>query len=231
MAGFRGCLSPVSFLAFLAWSLLLVALLPNAHLWLLLSAVVAFGWLNGGSGLRALAHPRFWLFVLSILALSPFILGEADVHWGSLQLSRAGLEAGLWMALRAATLTLAFNFSLGALSVAQMIRLFDTVGLRGLGFALGVALNAGPALLDVVEAAYHTLRLRGGFRRPVRNARLFLVTIISNSLRYGDDIVTAASARAFDPAARSTPGNRTMNRPDWAFIVGLATVGTGLLLL
>jgi energy-coupling factor transporter transmembrane protein EcfT len=231
VAGSRDRLSPVSFLAFLAWSLLLVALLPNTDLWLLLSTVVAFGWFSGGSGLRALAHPRFWLFVLSILALSPFLLGEADIRWAGLQLSRAGLETGLWMALRAATLTLAFNISLGTLSVAQMIRLFDQAGLRGLGFALGVALNIGPALLDVVESAYHTLRLRGGFRRPIHNARLFLVTVIANSLRYGDDIVMAASTRAFDPAARSTSGTCAMNRPDWAFLVGLATVGTGLLLL
>jgi energy-coupling factor transport system permease protein len=231
VARFRAGLSPVSSLAFLAWSLLLVALLPDAQVWPLLSAVVAFGWLNGGSGLRTLAHRRFWLFVLSILALSPFILGEADVHWGIVRLSREGLEIGLRMALRAATLTLAFSVSLGALSVAQMIRLFDAVGLRGLGFALGVALNVGPTLRDVVEAAYHTLRLRGGFRRPVHNTRLFLVTAIANSLRYGDDVVTAASARAFDPAAGSIQGGLTLSKPDWALIVGLATAGTGLLLL
>ena len=31
---------------------------------------------------------------------------------------------------------------------------------------------------------------------------MFLVTVIANGLRYGDDVVQAASARTFDPAAR-----------------------------
>jgi hypothetical protein len=79
---------------------------------------------------------------------------------------------------------------------------FEGLGLRGLGFAQGVALNLGPVLRDTVEAAYHTLRLRGGSRRPVQAAQFFLVTVIANGVRYGDDVVQAASARAFDPAAR-----------------------------
>lgn len=223
-------LNPGSYLVFLLWALLLVALLPDDRLWLLLAIVVAFGWLGGGEGLQLLAHRRFWLFILSILALSPFILGETDVHWGVLRLSRTGLETGLWMALRAATLMLAFGASLGVLTVSQMIHLFDAVGLRGLGFALGVALNLLPVLRDVVGVAYHTLRLRGGFRRPVQNARLFLITIMANALRYGDDVVKAASARAFDPTASPTRVSRILGRADRVFVAGLVVVGAGLLL-
>jgi hypothetical protein len=223
-------LNPGSYLAFLLWALLLVALLPAGRLGLLLPLVVAFGWLGGGAVLQVLANRRFWLFFLSTLAIAPFILGEADVRWGMLRLSRMGLEAGLWMALRAATLMLAFSASLGALSVAQMIHLFDGLGLRGLGFALGVALNLGPVLRDTVEAAYHTLRLRGGFRRPVQAARLFLVTVIANGLRYGDDVVQAASARAFDPAAKPARVTPILERADKVFIAGLVAVGVGLVL-
>ena len=92
-----------SYLAFLLW-----ALLPGGRLGLLLALVVAFSWLGGGAGLRqVLANHRFWLFVLSTLAIAPFILGETDVRWGTLHLSRTGLEIGLWMALQAATLMLA----------------------------------------------------------------------------------------------------------------------------
>ncbi|HUX75422.1 MAG TPA: energy-coupling factor transporter transmembrane component T [Anaerolineae bacterium] len=231
MTRLRFRLNAGSYLAFLLWGLLLVALLPAGRLGLLLTLVVAFSWLGGGAGLRqVLANRRFWLFVLSTLAIAPFVLGEADVRWGILRLSRTGLEAGLWMALRAATLMLAFSASLGALSVAQMIRLFDGLGLRGLGFALGVALNLGPVLRDTVEAAYHTLRLRGGLRRPVQAARLFLVTVIANGLRYGDDVVQAASARAFDPAARPARVTPILGRADKLFIAGLAAVGVGLVL-
>jgi energy-coupling factor transporter transmembrane protein EcfT len=223
-------LNPGSYLAFLLWALLLVAVLPDHQLALLLPLVVAFGWLSGRGALRVLASRRFWLFILSTLAIAPFILGEADLRWGMLRISRAGLETGAWMATRAATLMLAFSASLGALSVAQMMGLFERLGLRGLGFALGVALNLGPVLRDTVEAAYHTLRLRGGFRRPIQTARLFLVTVIANGVRYGDDVVQAASARAFDPAARPSQGIRILGWVDKAFIGGLAAVAVGLML-
>jgi hypothetical protein len=96
-----------SYLAFLLWALLFVALLPVGRPGLLLALVVAFSWLGGGAVLQVLANRRFWLFVLSTLAIAPFILGEANVRWGTLHLSRTGLETGLWMALRAATLMLA----------------------------------------------------------------------------------------------------------------------------
>ena len=230
MTGLCSYLRPGSYLAFLLWSLLLVALLPDNRLWLLLIVVLAFGWLNERAGWRVLTHHRFWLFILSTLALAPFILGEADVHWGGLRLSRAGLEAGLWMAVRAVTLILAFSVSLEVLSVTQMVHLFDALGLRGLGFALGVALNLGPVLRATMEAAYHTLRLRGGFCRPVQSLRLFLVTVIANALRYGDDVVKAALARAFDPAATPPRINRILDRADQIFIAGLVAVGVGLLL-
>ena len=221
-------LNPGSYLAFLLWALLLVAALPEPRLALLLPLVVAFGGLAGRGALRVLASRRFWLFILSTLAIAPFILGEADLRWGVLGISRAGLETGAWMAARAATLMLAFSASLGALSVAQMMGLFERLGLRGLGFALGVALNLGPVLRDTVEAAYHTLRLRGGFRRPLQTARLFLVTVIANGVRYGDDVVQAASARAFDPATAPRRTIRILGRVDKAFIAGLAAVAVGL---
>ena len=221
-------LNPGSYLAFLLWALLLVAALPEPRLALLLPLVVAFGGLAGRGALRVLASRRFWLFILSTLAIAPFILGEADLRWGMLGISCAGLETGAWMAARAATLMLAFSASLGALSVAQMMGLFERLGLRGLGFALGVALNLGPVLRDTVEAAYHTLRLRGGFRRPLQTARLFLVTVIANGVRYGDDVVQAASARAFDPATAPRRTIRILGRVDKAFIAGLAAVAVGL---
>ncbi len=208
-----------------------MALLPESRLLPLLVAVLVFGWLWGRPGLRVLLSRRFWLFLLTIVAVAVLILGETDLRWSVFCLSRQGLTIGLWMALRAVTLTLAFSVSVGALSVAQLVRLFDGVGLRGLGFALGVALNLGPVLRDTVEAAYHTLRLRGGLRRPLRAAQLFVVTTISNALRYGDDVVKAASARAFDPNARLSWSARLVSRADWVFVAGLITLGAGLLVL
>lgn len=223
-------LNPISYLAFLAWSLALVALLPDDHTGLLLIAVLGAGMLSGGHGLRILRRGRFWVTVASIVALSALLLGERDLQWGFLRLSREGFLIGVWMSVRAVALMLAFAISLGALSITEMVRLFDAANLRGLGFALGVALNLGPVLRDAVEAAYHTIRLRGGFQRPVRATRLFLVTVIANALRYGDDVVKSASARAFDLDTR-TESVIALGWADAAFLCALAAGGAAVLIL
>ena len=220
-----------SYLGFLLWALLMVALLPDHRLNLVLAAVLGFGLLNGGAGLGIVLRPRFWLFILSILALSPFILGEPDAYWGVFRLSREGLATGFRMALRAVALMLTFSTTLSTLTISQLVDLFTRIGLRGLGFALGVAFNLIAVLQDVVASAYHTIRLRGGWRRARSNAPLFLVTVVANALQYGDDVVKAATARAFDPAIRRPhPGNSSISRFDKVFIAGLLTVSVGLML-
>jgi energy-coupling factor transporter transmembrane protein EcfT len=196
--------SPWGYLVFLFWTLLLVGLLPDQRVALLLFSVLLFALLTGSDGLRPLRRPRFWTLIISALALGPLMLGEKDLLvWGWLRLSRDGFWMGLWMALRALCLTVAFSVALNALSVSEMARLFETMGLKGLGFALGVALNLLPTLRENATAAYHTLRLRGGFRRrPWQALKLFLITVIANALRHGDDVVNAAAARAFEPTVR-----------------------------
>lgn len=223
-------LNPISYLAFLAWSLALVALLPDDRVGFLLASALGVGALSGGRGLRILTRGRFWVTVVSILALSALFLGERGLQWGFLRFSREGFLIGVWMSARAVALMLAFAIGLGALSIAEMVRLFDAANLRGLGFALGVALNLGPVLRDAVEAAYHTIRLRGGFRRPVRALRLFLVTVIANALRYGDDVVKSASARAFDLDTK-TDSVIAIGWADAVFLCALAAGGAVVLIL
>jgi energy-coupling factor transporter transmembrane protein EcfT len=201
---------------------------------LLLGSVLLFALLTGGGGLRPLRRPRFWTLILSALALGPVVLGaqkeEWDLTWGWLHLSRAGFWTGLWMALRALCLTVAFSVALNALSVSGMARLFETVGLKGLGFALGVALNLLPNLRENATAAYHTLHLRGGFRRrPWQALKLFLITVIANALRHSDDVVNAAAARAFEPTVRR--GEPVcFQRADGLLAVALLGLGFGLAL-
>jgi energy-coupling factor transporter transmembrane protein EcfT len=134
------------------------------------------------------------------------------------------------MALRALCLTVAFSVALDALSVSEMARLFEMVGLKGLGFALGVALNLLPTLRETATTAYHTLRLRGGFRRrPWQTLKLFLVTVIANALRHSDDVVNAAAARAFEPTVRRREPVR-FQRADGLLAVMLLGLGFGLAL-
>jgi energy-coupling factor transporter transmembrane protein EcfT len=221
-------LSSWGYLFFLLWTLLLVGLLPDQRVALLLGTVLAL--LTGSGGLRPLRRPGFWTLILSALALGPLVLGEKDLAWGWLRLSRGGFWMGLWMALRAFCLTVAFSVALNALSVSEMIRLFETMGLKGLGFALGVALNLLPTLQENAMAAYHTLRLRGGFRRrPWQALKLFLVTVIANALRHSDDVVNAAAARAFEPMVRRGEPVR-FQRADGLLAVVLLSLGLGFAL-
>jgi hypothetical protein len=126
---------------------------------------VSFGLIYGRRGLRLLRNPRFWAFVLSAVAVGPFLIGEPDVTLGPLGLSREGLATGLEMAGRACTLTLA-------------------VGLR-----------------------------------------LFLITTVANTLRYGDDVVSAAAVRAFDPDGGS-PARVPLRRADlWLVVMLLGCTG------
>jgi energy-coupling factor transporter transmembrane protein EcfT len=234
-------LSPWGYLVFLLWTLLLVGLLPDQRVTLLLGSVLLFALLTGSEGLRPLRRPRFWTLILSALALGPLVLGaqkeEWDLAWGwlpcgatVLHLSRDGFWTGLWMALRALCLTVAFSVALNALSVSEMARLFETVGLKGLGFALGVALNLLPTLRENATAAYHTLHLRGGFRRrPWQALKLFLITVIANALRHSDDVVNAAAARAFEPTVRRGEPAR-LQRADGLLAVVLLGLGFGLAL-
>jgi energy-coupling factor transporter transmembrane protein EcfT len=223
-------MSPWGYLVFLLWTLLLVGLLPDQRVALLLGGVLLFALLTGSEGLRPLRRLRFWTLILSALALGPLVLGEKDLAWGWLHLSRAGFRMGLWMALRALCLTVAFSVALSALSVSEMARLFETVGLKGLGFALGVALNLLPTLQENATAAYHTLRLRGGFRRrPWQALKLFLVTVIANALRHSDDVINAAAARAFEPTVRRGEPVR-FRRADGLLAVALLGLGFGLAL-
>jgi len=220
-------LNSISYLVFLVWTLALVALLPDARLGAFLLAVLAVGALLGSSGLRILTRGRFWLTLASVVVVSGLLLGERDLQWSFLRLSREGFVIGLWMSARAVALMLAFAISLAALSVSEMVRLFEAANLRGLGFALGVALNLGPVLRDAVEAAYHTIRLRGGFRKPAQAMRLFLVTVIANALRYGDDVVKSASARAFDLDAK-TESALQVGWADALFACALVGMGAAL---
>lgn len=197
------------YLAFLAWVLALVAVLPPARLVWLLGSVLVFAGFWRRQALFILFRRRTWLTLALIFLLSGLTLGTPDIGWGSFRfLSRQGLEAGLWMTMRGLSILLAFSATMGALSVARLSAVFERLGMKGLGFAFGVAVNLSASLQDIILVAYHTLRQRGAFRlgrRLFLNLRLFLLGVFTNALRHGDEVVLAAAARAFDPERSAGP--------------------------
>ncbi|MBM4467481.1 MAG: energy-coupling factor transporter transmembrane protein EcfT [Chloroflexi bacterium] len=216
-------------LAFLVWAIVLGILAPGGRLLLVLGLVAVFSALFFQGGLRPIRRLEFWALVASAVLLSPFLIGEKDLFLCGLSLSRQGFWAGLWMALRALSVALAVGGFAYAVSVDEMAWLFEMAGLKGLGFAVGVAVNMLPTLEETARNAYDAMRLRGGFQRErLQTLRMLLVTVIVNALRRGDEVVEAAEARAFRPdGPRREP--LPLGRADLILIAVLMALGVGLL--
>jgi energy-coupling factor transporter transmembrane protein EcfT len=135
------------------------------------------------------------------------------------------------MALRATAIIVAVSGFAESVSISELAMLLERAGLKGLGFALGVAVNVLPLLQETATTAFQALRLRGGFRRArLRAMRLLLVTIIVNSLRHADNIICAAEARAFSPE-RPVIRRIKFQRGDVVLVGFLSALLLGVLLL
>lgn len=157
--------------------------------------------------LRALFRPR----VLAALALLG--LGGA--------LTDGGWALGVQMGLRAFTILVALGGLATHVGVMDLLKLLGGERLAPLGFAVGVAINALPSLSRSLVTTSEALRMRGGWRRPLHAAQLFLTTVLVNLLRYGDQVVAAAESRAFNPAHIHTTASPTIARFEWPIIGGM----------
>ena len=195
-----GHLSTWGYLIFLIWVVVMAVLAPGARVVAVLLLVSGFCVAFCRGSLRVFRRPQFWMLVASALLLGPLFIGEGDMVLFGVSLSRQGFWAGLWMTARATGIALALNGFSSVVSAAEMALLLERTGLKGLGFALGVAFNMMPIVQETMNTSTTAIRLRGGFRRDrFRSLKRLLVTVLAGSLRRGDDIVDSAKARAFDP--------------------------------
>lgn len=222
------------YLLFTVWGVALALVVQGWQLAALVALELLFGLAWSREGLRPLRRLRFWMFIATALVLGPFLTPASGLTLNRASFDWSGLSVGLEMAGRALSLTLAFSLGLSALSLSDLVALLDRLRLRGLGFALGVAMNLLKTLETMARVTFDTIKLRGGLRRPFVALRLFLVTLVTNTLRYGDQIVDAAAMRAFDPnSARfsaSEPGGRS-RRADARLVLALLLSGVILLTL
>jgi energy-coupling factor transporter transmembrane protein EcfT len=188
------------------WSLAVILLTPGERMGTAVVLCLLAALLFYPRAFARLWQPR-WLLLAAALALPPlFLLGERTLQWGPLLLSPEGLATGLQMAGRAAVIVVAVEGFAGAVSISETAALFERVGLKGLGFALGVALNLLPILRESFTTSWHSLRMRGGFRRQrLRAARYLLVTVVGNAIRRAEAIALAAETRAFSPEKSNAP--------------------------
>ncbi len=226
-----GALSLWGYLLFFLWAIALAILAQGSRVIPVLASTLIFSLLFCEGAFRQTRRWRFWLLVASALLISPLAVGERDTSLLGIWISREGFWTGVWMALRAMTIALAANAFASLVSVAEMAQLLEKVGLKGLGFAIGVALNMLPTIQETAGNTFNAMKLRGGFRRHRFKAlKMFFVSIIVNSLRHADQVVDAAEIRAFSVEKRSyDPISITL--PDIVLIIVLLVVGMAILRL
>ncbi len=223
-------MGPLGYLGCAAVSVTLAVLTQGWRSAIACAVAVSLALLFYPAALTQLRRPRFWIFALFLVASSALQLSteDRDIQALALTFSAEGLETGVQMVLRATTVLLSISGYVAAVGVSEMAALLERVGLRGLGFALGVAVSMLPVIQETTRNAFGALRLRGGLRRKrVSALRLLLLTIIVNSLRYGDQVVAAAEARAFS-AERTHPVPLRWSPTDLAVVGTLTALAVAL---
>lgn len=211
-------------LAIFAGSLALVMLAPTGKMLPAAALPLVINGLLYPAALRRLLRWR-WLIFIGLLVLPGLFLGGPPVYDSlGLAISLPGLMMGTQMTLRAVVVIVAVDGFSSAVDIAEVAGMLERVGLPGLGFSMGVAVNLLPALRRSGQNAWFTLRMRGGFRSQWwRGLRLLLVTIVANALRRAEEIALAAEARAFSPAqTRALPVKR--GAYDWLVVVAAVAV-------
>jgi energy-coupling factor transporter transmembrane protein EcfT len=218
-------------LALMIWTLGIVFALPPAYSPLMACLVFAVGGLAYPAALRRLLRLR-WLFLFGLLILPHALwMHQHDTALFSVPLSTTGVLVGLRMALRAAVVILVIDIFSRTVDITEVAGLLERVGMKGLGFSLGIAVNLLPSLRQSSQHAWYSLRMRGGLRaQRWRGISCFLVTVITNALRRAEDIALAAETRAFSPErARAHPLKQ--GKLDLLIIVGCGVSVLSLVLL
>lgn len=178
------------------WGLVLMLAFSGGVSLLLATLSLGLVWWLYPNSARRLLNPR-WLVFLGILAGTVYVFStETDPTLRWLVVAQ--------MTLRGLGLIALVNGVTSALEITEIAALFEKMGLKGLGFSLGVAFNLLPILNETSMHAWRSLILRGGLRyQRWRGLQLFLVTVVSNALRRAEETALAAEARAFDPQQAS----------------------------
>ena len=224
--------APAVRLGLLGWSVVLGVVSTGWKLGVVLAVTLALAAVVQPGGLRVLRRPALWFSLVPLLVLPLLLIEPRDLPLAAgLSVSSAGVTLGLSMLVRAIAITVAAAGFSTTVSIRELADVLEAAGLRGLGFALGVAVHSVQQSRHVWTTTARAFRLRGGFRRKWwRDGRLLLVTVVSTMLRRADETVAAAQARGFSPD-RIRPAAPRLSVPDWWWIGSLTVVAVGLLCL
>lgn len=149
---------------------------------------------------RPLVRAR-WMILCAILILpSIFWGGPLDRNILGIAYSSQGLEIAYLGILRMVVIFLSVSIFTSAVEISALAGIFEKLGLHGLGFSMGVAMNLLPNLQQSALTTWRVLQMRGGFRRQRWNGlRLMTLTVITQALSRAEEIALAAEVRAFTP--------------------------------
>lgn len=222
----------LGYLAVFAWSLGMIMFSAEDRIVVSAAACLMMALLLYPAAFRRLLRLR-WLFLLGTLVLvSGLWMDAADMRILSIPFSLTGLQAGLRMALRAVVIMIAVDGFSSSVDIAEVAGLLERLGLPGLGFSLGVAVNLLPSLRHSSATTWRSLRMRGGFRHQRwRAVQLFMVTVMANALRRGEEIAMAAEARAYSPDRTRALPLKTGRLDGWILAAGLVVTSFFLFIL
>jgi energy-coupling factor transporter transmembrane protein EcfT len=149
---------------------------------------------------RPLLRPR-WLLLCAVLIL-PFVfwMGPLDRTFLGVAYSSQGAETAFHAFLRMMVIFIAVSIFTAAVEISALAGVFEKLGLHGLGFSLGVALNLLPGLQQSALTTWRVLQMRGGLRHQRwQGLRLMILTVITQALARAEEIALAAEVRAFTP--------------------------------
>ncbi|MBM3153276.1 MAG: hypothetical protein FJZ96_13910 [Chloroflexi bacterium] len=194
-------LGSLGHLALLAWMMSMVLLAPVERILPAAGLCLFAALLLYPASFRRLLRGRTML-LLGMVLVASLLFGGASTgeQVAGLPSYQAGLISGMQMVLRAVVLLLAMDGFSASVQIPEVAGAVERMGLRGLGFSIGVAFNLLPNLRDAATNTWNSLRMRGGLRRRrLHSLRLMLVTILTNALRRGEEIALAAESRAYTP--------------------------------
>ncbi len=193
-------IGPLGHLGLFVSSLGLILLAPQSRILPAAAACLVLASFLHRDAIRSCLRVR-WLVLMALLALPPvLVVGEMDRTLLGISYSSEGLLVGVQIGLRMLVIMVAVQGFTASVDITSIAGLFERLGLHGLGFSLGVALNLLPVLQDSAAHTWHSLWMRGGLRRyRWRGLQLLLITIMTNALRRAEEIALAAECRAFSP--------------------------------
>ncbi len=225
-------LGSVGHLVIFIWAVLLVVMTAMKATFLPAAlGLVVLGALHPASLKRLLDLRMLVLLGLLFFMNLFFGGGEVDGALFGIRLSTANLLSGLQMVLCAALILLASANLAASVDISEVAGLLERLGMRGLGFSVGVATNLLPDLYRSSGNAWNSLRMRGGLRaRWLRGLQLLFITVLANAIRHSEEIVLAAESRAYDPARSRAMPIKVGRLDRWLIPLGALSV-TALFIL